>query len=266
MEQLKVALLQMDIVLGEPEANRERVRRLSTSLGGHDLVLLPELWSTGYDLDRATELAEDLTGPSVLAMVELAAKCKGMVGGSILLRRAQGIANTFVLVNSDGNLLADYDKVHLFGLMREPEYLLPGQNLACLNTAFGRLGLAICYDLRFPELFRSYVIDGVDCILLVAEWPYPRLEHWLTLLRSRAIENQCYVVACNRVGADASNSFFGHSLVVSPWGEVIAQGDDQEQVIKAVLTKSSLQEARTRLPVLADRRPDTYDSRLTRTT
>jgi len=255
--QVKIALVQMDIVGGEPEKNFSKLQSLTKDLADCDLVLLPELWSTGYCLERAGELAEeDCGGPSTAAMAELASHTSAFVGGSLLSRRNDNIYNTFVLVSPTGETVATYDKTHLFRLMGEDRYLSAGKNLTTALTPFGHLGLAICYDLRFPEVFRHYAEVPVDFNLVVAEWPRPRLEHWRTLLHARAIENQCFMVACNRVGFDGRSTFFGYSLVVDPWGETLLRADDSEGVFTVKIDTEKIAEARAKIPVLIDKRKD----------
>lgn len=253
-----VSLVQMDIALGQPELNRQRISQLTAGLGHRDIILLPELWSTGYQLDQASSLAEDLTGSSVQLMQSLAVDHRSYVGGSILGRRQGLVYNQFVLASPQGEVVATYEKVHLFGLMQEDQHLAPGNRLVTVDVAEQTAGLAICYDLRFPEMYRRYMQSGANLLLLASEWPNPRLEHWRTLLRARAIENQFFVIACNRVGSDANNTFFGHSLVIDPWGEILAEGDDQEGVINCEIDLSSVAAARRRLPALKDRRQELY--------
>ncbi|MCS7040082.1 MAG: carbon-nitrogen family hydrolase, partial [Caldilineales bacterium] len=120
-------------------------------------------------------------------------------------------------------------------------------------------GLAICYDLRFPELFRLYALAGAQLILIPSEWPHPRLAHWRTLLRARAIENQCFVAAVNRVGSDRANTFCGHSALIDPWGETVVEADDASvQLLTATVDFALVDDVRRRIPALADRRPECY--------
>jgi len=255
---LRVALIQMDITLGNVALNAQRAMQLTANLPECAIILLPELWGTGYALESAHELAEDGMGIGTSAMREIARAKKAYVGGSLLMRREGGVYNTFVLVSPDGQVVADYDKTHLFRLMKEDVFLSPGDRLVTADTAHGRMGLAICYDLRFPEIFRHYRNEGADFNLLVAEWPLPRVEHWRTLVRARAIENQCYLLACNRVGRDMNNTFAGHSLVVDPWGEVLLEADATEGVYVIELDTDRIAAARSRLPVQGDKRNDLY--------
>jgi predicted amidohydrolase len=257
---LTVALGQMDVAIGQPEENFRVVQALAhkAAKSGADLLLVPELWSTGYALERAELIASPIDDGLVADFGHLAAREKIALFGSTLVQLPEGVGNTAVLFDRDGHRLAVYSKIHLFGLMDEPRYLVAGNAPTLVETPWGKAGLAICYDLRFPELFRAYALAGADLILLVAEWPMPRLAHWQTLLRARAIENQVFVIACNRAGSSGETTFFGHSTVVDPWGEVLFEADDRPGLHTVSLDLTRLAEARQRLPILRDRRPECY--------
>lgn len=262
MATLKVALAQMDIALGDPQANLTTVQQLvAEAAEAHaDVVVLPELWSTGYDLARADELADEL-GTGVYAELSALARQHHLaIVGSTLARRGGRPTNTATLYGSDGALLAEYSKIHLFGLMEEDRYLGAGQGAPVFDLPWGRSALAICYDLRFPELFRSYAVRGAGVILLPSEWPHPRLEHWRTLVSARAIENQCFVIACNRIGSDRNNRFCGHSMIVDPWGTVVAEAGEEPALTHATLDLEAVHGVRSRMSVLRDRRPELYDA------
>jgi len=255
-----VALGQMDVTPGDPARNRAVVADLAreAARGGAEVLLVPELWASGYVLDRAADFALSLE-ESVADLAQIATSAGIGLYGSTLVRRADGgIGNTAVLVDRDGRHLATYSKVHLFGLMDEPRYLAAGTAPTLAETPWGKTGLAICYDLRFPELFRTYAFAGAEVVLLVAQWPMPRLAHWQTLLRARAIENQAFVIACNRVGSSGGNTFFGHSTVIDPWGEILFEADDRPGLHRVEIDPARLAAARKRLPVLGDRRPAAY--------
>lgn len=267
--QLKISLAQMDIAFGEPAANFETVTRMTEEARrrGSELILFPELWSTAYDLTNAPHHASSLTFrhgsgqvSDLFADLSALARRTGifLLGSTLSVLGENQYGNTLTVFAPDGTLLADYSKIHLFRLMNEHQHLTAGDKPVVVNLPFGRAGLAICYDLRFPELFRGYALAGAEMVFLPAEWPHPRLSHWQTLLRARAIENQMFVFACNRVGRDASNEFFGHSMAVDPWGEILAEGGEGEELITLTADLSNVQEARRKIPVLSDRRPDIY--------
>lgn len=265
MSELRLSLVQMDCLLGEPARNFARADSFVAEAAsrGSQLVLLPELWSTAYDLERAREhaspLVQDESGGGWFGRLALMARTHGVwLGGSILEERGGREYNCFTLYTPEGRLAAVYRKVHLFRLMQEEHYLAPGEEVVSADLPWGRAGMAICYDLRFPELFRLYALAGARLMLLPAEWPNPRREHWRTLLRARAIENQCYVAACNRVGETRGSVFFGTSSVIDPWGETLAEGGDGEEILTVSIDLDRTDEVRRRIPVFSDRRTDLY--------
>jgi predicted amidohydrolase len=154
--------------------------------------------------------------------------------------------------------LGEYSKVHLYRLMDEDKYLTAGDRPTVIDLPWGAAGLAICYDLRFPELFRKYALAGARMVILPAEWPRPRLAHWRTLLRARAIENQMFVIACNRVGETPGDHFPGHSAIVDPWGKAIVEGAEGEELLTAEIDLEEVIRFRELIPVFEDRRPDLY--------
>jgi omega-amidase len=260
--ELRVALGQMDIALGDPVANLQRVQELASqaAAAGTELLLLPELWGSGYDLQRADELADELNTGLFASVASLARHYRLAICGSLLEwdpveERAY---NTATLYDQDGSLRGSYRKIHRFGLMDEDRYLGAGEQAPILATAWGPTALAICYDLRFPELFRRYALEGAHVILMPSEWPVPRIEHWRTLLRARAIENQCFVIACNRVGADRANTFGGRSAAIDPMGNALVEGQDGADLLHATLNLDLVAEVRSRIPIWDDRRPELY--------
>ncbi|EAX48013.1 Nitrilase/cyanide hydratase and apolipoprotein N-acyltransferase [Thermosinus carboxydivorans Nor1] len=259
---MKVALLQMDIVLGDVEANRQKALAMleQGAKAGAKLFVLPELWTTGYVLDQLLKIGEPDGGPTV-KMLQQFAKDNGVeiVGGSIAEIRDGKVYNTIYVIDSAGEVVGKYSKIHLVPMMDEEKYLTPGDRQGLFDLSFGKAGGIVCYDLRFTELTRALALKGAEVLFIPAEWPAIRGRHWLILSQARAIENQMFVVAVNRVGRDHNNTFFGHSLVVSPWGEVLAEGSEtEEQVIIADIDLGMVPEIRRKVPVFADRRPQYY--------
>lgn len=262
---LTISLAQMDCRLGDPETNFAHAATLIAEAArrGSDLVLLPELWSTAYALDAAPVLASPLANSALDGgwfgrVAALAAEHRLYVGGSLLEARGGRYYNCFALYGPDGVLAGAYRKVHLFRLMDEEKYLAPGEEAVALDLPWGKTGLAICYDLRFPELFRRYALAGARLMLLPAEWPHPRRMHWQTLLRARAIENQCFVAACNRVGVTGSAAFFGSSAVIDPWGETLVEAGETEALLTVAIDLALVDSVRQRIPVFEDRRAELY--------
>lgn len=198
-----------------------------------------------------------MDGETVRALKELANENDLTIIGSFPEREADHLYNSMPVVTPDG-IAGVYRKIHLFGGMDEQRYFTPGSRPGFFRAENLKAGLMICYDIRFPELARKITLLGADVILVSAEFPDPRINHWRTLLQARAIENQVFVCAVNRVGTDGNNTFFGHSMVVSPWGEIIVEGRGNEEILIADLDLEEVREARESLPVLEDRREDVY--------
>lgn len=247
----------IQLAYGDDESVPERTDRVADLVRdqrGADLVLLPELWPQGgFSYDRWEEQAESLDGPVVTAM-RAAARDLGATlhMGSLVERDEAGrLFNTSVLIGADGSVLTTYRKVHLFGFGDgEPKLMTAGDGA----VVHDRLGLATCYDLRFPEQFRLLLDGGAEVVLLVAAWPAKRVAHWRLLAQARAVENQSYVLACNTAGTHAGVPMGAHSMVVDPWGAVLAEAGEGEEVLVADLDLASVATTRTSFPVLADRR------------
>ncbi len=223
---------------------------------GADLVVLPELWAHGaFAVDRWAAGAEPLDGPTVTAMREAVRDAAVRTHiGSILERDEDGrLHNTAVLVGADGEIEAVYRKLHLFGFAEGEAALLTAGDDVVVHD--GWLGLATCYDLRFPELFRALVDGGATVVALASSWPVARLAHWRVLTRARAIEDQVVLVACNAVGENGGVPLGGESVVLDPWGEVLAQAPrDVETVLGVDVDVNGVDTVRERFPVLANRR------------
>jgi len=252
------AAVQFNITLGEVERNLAKVeaalRRVAAS--GAQLAVLPEMWSGGFAYKKLTELAA--ATPQVLDhLAQLSAELNLTVVGSLPELAGDRVCNT-AYVTDRGRQAGSYRKLHLFSLMNEDQHIAAGQQSVVVETAVGRLGLAVCYDLRFPELFRKLALDGAEIICLPGEWPAPRQLHWRTLLRARAIENQCFVVAANCCGRQGKLAFFGMSLIIAPRGELLAEADDFATELVATCDFQELVDYRDQITCFADRRPDVY--------
>lgn len=250
-DMLRVASIQMQIVSGAPEKNMVRAEALINDAArqGAQAVLLPELWTTGYALDRFAEIAREHSSQTLSFLKEAARKCNvSIVGGSFPTQGEDGVYSTCYVVSSEGEVLAQYSKEHLFPLLNEPEFLRPGKPGAAVRTPTGKWGTLICFDIRFPESARQLAYGGARVLWVPAEWPMPRLEHWRTLLRARAIENQFFVVAANRCGQGDNTHWGGHSIIIDPWGNILAEAEEEETVLVADLEMSMVDEVRTRIP------------------
>jgi len=258
ISQLRTAAIQFNIALGDIEANLSKAGAglKRAAVAGASLAVLPEMWSTGYDYKRLSSLAEST--PTVLDdLCRQASDLELVIVGSLPEQDRDRIYNTAYVIDR-GKLVASYRKLHLFSMMGEDRFLSAGERSAVIDTSAGRIGLAICYDLRFPELFRKLALEGAEIICLPAEWPKPRQEHWRTLLRARAIENQLFIAACNCCGPQGKLEFFGMSLLLSAKGEILAEGGDNEGEVLATFEQQEMLDYREQIRCFTDRRPDIY--------
>jgi predicted amidohydrolase len=260
MATIRIAIAQMDTLKGQPEANLATAQALATQAQAMqaELMVLPELWLHGYDLDRAATWAAPLGEGGFTHMQRLAQGSGLYICGSTMERHEAGISNTSALYAPDGTLLGSYRKIHLFRLMQEHRTMVGGDHATVCDTPWGPVGLAVCYDVRFPELARELALGGAVMLLLPAQWPVTRLDAWLTLTRARAIENELFMVACNRVGVEDGVTFPGQSAVIDPLGKVLVRGDDREGVLLAEADMAAVETARRYMTVFEDRRPAAY--------
>lgn len=182
-----------------------------------------------------------------------------IIGGSVAVKEEKGFYNRTYVMNRSGELVSQYDKVHLFGLMAEDEYMQAGKTDHVFTIDGITQSSLICYDLRFSEWVRQQALQDAHIIYVPAQWPEPRLHHWRTLLQARAIENQCFIVGVNVAGSNPANTFAGHSLIINPWGEIIAEADESDSILQAEIQLEAVAQARGRIPIFADRRPDLYN-------
>ena len=242
-----VNVVQSDIKLGDKKINISKAIDLIKNSSA-DLFLFPEVFTTGMDLAHVKELSESLNGESINILKEHSRK--KIIAGSFIEEYMGGIYNTFVLLE-DKKLIGFYRKIHLF--RKENEHFTAGDKVEVTETGFGRMGLSICYDIRFPELYRKQTDEGAGVLMVCANFPRKRIEHWRTLLKARAIENQAYVVGCNRTGSDGINEYNGKSMVIDPWGEVLAEAGQEEQTLEVEVDPGEVERIRRDFPVLGDR-------------
>lgn len=263
---MKLAIAQYSVVQGSPQENLRRIQAFAAKASAAQarLLVLPEMCTTGFSWsqNRATLAAASQHLKQVAAF---AAQYQLAICGSFLEQTEAGnAANTFYFINSSGAIEAKYRKVHLFTVFGEDRQCEAGTKIVTAKTEIGPIGCSICYDLRFPELFRRCALAGARIQILPAAFPHPRLAHWQTLIRARAIENQCYFIAANQCGHEAHSDgvggvqYFGHSMVVDPWGEVVVEAGEDAGLNFAELDLTRIDLCRDRLPALRDRRPDCY--------
>jgi predicted amidohydrolase len=196
---------------------------------------------------------EDGLTISVVKEIARERKCY-FFAGSWVERSEDGLHNTAVFITPEGETLATYRKMHLFGYQsKEQELMIAGDRPVVVETPLGRFGLGTCYDLRFPELFRALLDMGAECFLITSGWPFPRLEHWKLLNRSRAVENLCFLISCNSCDKQDDVHFCGHSMVVDPWGDIMGTLDEKEAVLAVNLDLKRVTTIRSEFPALQDR-------------
>lgn len=258
---IKVALAQFNIQFADPAANQQRVAELTAEAakGGADVVIFPEMWNTGYALDQLDQLADEGGKTTAQLFYRLARQNQiGIVGGSVAVKDNGHFYNRTLVVDPLGQVVGQYDKVHLFRLMNEHKYLTAGDQENYFRLAGVPGASFICYDLRFPEWVRTVARHGAAVLYFPAEWPAVRIPQWELMLKARAVENQAFVVAVNRVGDDPDNHYNGHSLAIDPLGNVIADAGEQDGITYAELDLDQLATVRGPIPVFVDRRPDLY--------
>jgi len=249
MQNLNVSLIQIPLAWQQPELNRETFAEHIHGLAETDLILLPEMFNTGFSME-AEKLAESMDGPTIQWMAEMARTSQAVVTGSLIVEVEQGYFNRLIWMRPDGSH-GTYDKRHLFRLAKEQSYYRAGDANQIFELKGWRIQPQICYDLRFPVWSRN--TQAYDLLLYVANWPAKRRYAWQTLLRARAIENICYVAAVNRIGADG-NGFHhaGDSAVLDFMGEEIIHQADDELIASIELDKEALDKFRTRFPAQMD--------------
>lgn len=254
-----LALIQMEICAGDKESNVAHARELLHEAAGNaDILVLPEMWTIGYNFRKLQEQA-GTDGDELYTELAAFAKERNvfLLAGSMPICADGKIYNRSYCFGPQGEI-ARYDKVHLFSLLAEPKHFAAGDRRVTVNMADIPTGLSICYDLRFPELYRSLALDGARLLFVPAEWPESRLLAWVELNRARAIENQVYVCAVNGVGTYRSNVFAGRSALLDPMGEYIVRGGDAEEILYGEYDSERVREVREHMSVWKDRRLDVY--------
>jgi len=263
---MKIAVAQISCSLGDPEANLLKVRdfsRRAKNVGGAELIVFPEMTDTGYAMAVIREHASDWANGFVPGVQEIAKRVSIAIVCGVSERDGSSIYNSQIFVDSQGNIAAKYRKTHLYAVTPVEEQTCFATGNAFASFALGdlRFGFSICYDLRFPEMYRKLAVEQkVGAFLISSAWPFPRDEHFRILAVARAIENQSYVIASNRVGKDDGLWFCGGSAIIDPRGVVIAAASaDREELIHADLSEELVHSVRSRVPSFAQRRPDLYN-------
>jgi omega-amidase len=262
---LTMSLAQIDVAISDPEANLAKAEPLVAEAARRksDLICFPEMWTTGFNWDYNRRTAAD-HGGTAERIADMARRHAIWINGTMPEMCGEGrLSNTSFLFGPDGRQAGVYRKAHLFSFMGEDRHMEPGSSICMADTPWGGTGLAVCYDLRFPELFRTYALRGAQLVLLPAAFPHPRLEHWRVLVMARAIENQMFVAAINQVGketlSEGAVTYFGNSMIVNPWGGIIAEAGEEEALVTATIDTDMVDEVGGKMRGLQDRRPDLYE-------
>lgn len=259
---MRISMLQIKIQLGDFPRNCHTVEAaVKTALQDRpDIIVLPEMWNIGF-FPRPVESYADKNGENSQTFLSALAKqySVNIVGGSIARKENDNLYNTCYVFNRWGNLVASYDKLHLFSPAKEDKLFQSGNRPQIFTLDGWRCGVAICYDLRFCEMIRLLALAGIDILFVPAAWPMQRKEHWQILNQARAIENQMYVAAVNSSGAFGEKfPLCGSSMLIDPWGNIISKANEAPQVLTGECSHEPLQQIRENMHVFHDRRPEAY--------
>lgn len=253
----RVASLQLNIT--DTQTKEERIAYALAQMDKArdcQLIVLPEIWNIGYfSFDEYDALSEPLDGPTVNAVRAKAKELGAYVFAGSFVEKDEGkLYNTSVMLDDNGEIIGTYRKMHLYGYgSKEKEILTPGDKVVTVKTPLGTFGLSTCYDLRFPELYRRLMEQGAEIFLVTTAWPFPRLSNWVALNQVRALENICYLVSCNCSGINKGIRFLGHSMVVDPWGVILAGSAEEERIVNAEIDAALVHQVRSQFPPLQDR-------------
>ena len=253
---MRIASIQLNVVDRSKEKALEHASQMIRQCRGADLILLPELWNIGFmSFDRYRSEAETQEGPTLTLLRAMARELScHLHTGSFVEKRGDRFYNSSFLLSPAGEILGCYQKIHLFTYQsQEADILTRGTSVTVIPTPLGKFGLATCYDLRFPEFFRKMLDQEAEFFLISSAWPYPRLEHWLLLNRTRALENLSYLISSNCVGINRGIRFVGHSQVIDPTGQIIAGSGDEECIVWAEVNRQIVLRVRAEFPALRDR-------------
>ena len=251
---MKIYCCQLAPIWEDKTSNFEALIELLSAqqIEENSLVVLPEMFATGFTMDFAKVAESTERSPTLEFISQLARQYRSAFLAGMVIQRGSVLTNDALLINAEGSLVGDYSKIHPFTPSGEGEAGGHGSWVKTFPLGKWTLAPFICYDLRFPELFRL-ATPSAELLVVLANWPSSRVEHWITLLRARAIENQAYVVGVNRVGSDPNLQFPGRSLIIDPKGEILTEGSDKVEVLSANLNLLTVQQWRDDFPAHQDR-------------
>lgn len=261
---MKIAAAQIACALGEVDANLRKIRDFSARAkeGGAELVVFPEMADTGYSMPVIQAHATAWTHGAVPELRKMAKDLAIAIICGVSEREGNSIYNSQVFVDAKGDIVGSYRKTHLFTgtPIGEDKCFSPGQELKSFPFGVFRLGLSICYDLRFPEVYRKLAIEHAANVFIISSaWPFPRVEHFRILCAARAIENQSYLIVSNRVGTDEGVTCCGSSTIIDPYGVTVATAStDREELVQAEVSEAVITSVRNKMAVFDQRRPELY--------
>ncbi len=249
---MKIGIIQYSPLWEDKKANLERIEELlEKNALSHDLIILPEMSITGFSMNAA-ELAEDFDGEIIPKFISLSNKYRTNIFLGLIEKDEEQIFNSLFHFDENGIIAARYRKIHRFSYAKEDKYFAESNERILTKINSVKIGLSICYDLRFPELYRLYAKEGAEILVNIANWPVPRIEHWTHLLKARAIENLAFAIGVNRTGTDPFNSYSGQSACYSPLGKEIFNAKDEEGFFTFEIDLEEVSRARNNFQFLKD--------------
>ena len=230
-----------------------------------DLIVFPEVWSVGWNCEYFADAAEKLSESETLDFIKNIAIefNSAVIGGSFIQKCDSCYKNTCPIVSNKGRLITTYDKIHLFSHKgaEEDKYIQAGNKLKILDFGYTKVGVTVCYDIRFPEIYRRYSNLGVEVFVNVAAWSSKKPEHWDIMHKARAIENQCFALVANQTGKIKANEYnLGHSMLINPWGKIIAKLESEEDCLYTEINIEEVRKLRKEFPLLKDRKDGNFTS------
>lgn len=262
--EFRAGFVQFDIKRGNVAHNLKQAIKGIENLARKNtrLAVLPEMWTSSFVPGELARLADE-SEAAMQVIRKAARRHKMVIIGSSYERVRASVYNTAYVIDADGSIAGQYRKIHLFSPGDEHVNFQSGAGPLLVQTAASKIGITICYDLRFPELYRHLAEAGAEIIVVPAQWPDARITHWETLLRARAIENQVYIIGCNRTGKEKKSAavtltFPGASAVIDPWGQTLATKKGGYAALSAEISRAEIDRVRGLIPVWKDRRPKSY--------